>query len=214
LLRLLRENGVEDLVMAGAIRRPSLSSLRPDWRAARFIARVGLAALGDDGLLRAVMKELEGEGFRLLSLETFLADTLAPVGVLGSIAPDAVADADIVRGLAVAHALGALDIGQAVVVQQGMVLGVEAIEGTDALIARCGVLRRESGGGVLVKIAKPGQDRRADLPAIGVRTVEAVASAGLAGIAVAAGSTLLLDRAAIVDASDRAGIFVVGVAVP
>jgi DUF1009 family protein len=212
--RLLRENGVEDLVLAGAIRRPSLASLRPDWRGARFIARIGLAALGDDGLLRAVMKELEDEGFRLLSLETLLADALAPLGVLGAIAPDAAAEADLERGLAVAHALGALDIGQAVVVQQGMVLGVEAIEGTDALIARCGALRREGGGGVLVKIAKPGQDRRGDLPTIGVRTVEAAASAGLAGIAVAAGSTLLVDRAAIVDAADRAGIFVVGVTAP
>jgi hypothetical protein len=213
-MRLLHENGVEDLVMAGAVRRPSLAALRPDWRAAKFIARVGLASLGDDGLLRAVIKEIESDGFRVLSLENFLADALAPMGVLGAIAPDAVAEADIARGLAVAHALGAFDIGQAVVVQQGMVLGVEAIEGTDALIARCGSQRREGGSGVLVKIAKPGQDRRADLPTIGARTVEAVASAGLVGIAVAAGSTLLVDRAAIVDAADRAGIFVVGVAAP
>ncbi|HUB94461.1 MAG TPA: UDP-2,3-diacylglucosamine diphosphatase LpxI [Stellaceae bacterium] len=211
-MRLLRENGVRDLVMAGAIERPSLAALRPDWRTARFFARVGLAALGDDGLLRAVMKELESEGFRVLSLEDVLADALAPVGVLGAVAPDAVAEADIARGLDVAQALGRLDVGQSVVVQQGMVLGVEAIEGTDALIARCGRLRREGGGGVLVKIAKPGQDRRADLPTIGARTVSACAEAGLSGIAVAAGSTLLVDRAAIVAAADRAGLFVAGVA--
>jgi len=141
-----------------------------------------------------------------------LADALAPVGVLGAVAPDAVAEADIARGLDVAQALGRLDVGQSVVVQQGMVLGVEAIEGTDALIARCGRLRREGGGGVLVKIAKPGQDRRADLPTIGARTVSACAEAGLSGIAVAAGSTLLVDRAAIVAAADRAGLFVAGVA--
>jgi UDP-2,3-diacylglucosamine hydrolase len=213
-MRLLRENGIQDLVMAGAIRRPSLASLRPDWRAAKFFARVGLGALGDDGLLRAGIKELESEGFRIVSLDRLLADASAPSGVLGAVAPDRAAEADIEHGLAVARALGGLDIGQAVVVQQGMVLGVEAIEGTDALIARCGPLRREGAGGVLVKIAKPGQDRRADLPTIGARTVEACASAGLAGIAVAAGSTLLVDRGAIVAAADRAGIFVVGIAAP
>ncbi len=112
----------------------------------------------------------------------------------------------------VARALGALDVGQAVVVQQGMVLGVEAIEGTDALIARCGPLRRAGGGGVLVKLAKPGQERRADLPTVGPRTVTNAAASGLRGIAVEAGSTLMIDRAAVVAAADAAGLFVVGIA--
>jgi UDP-2,3-diacylglucosamine hydrolase len=99
-----------------------------------------------------------------------------------------------------------------VVVQQGLVLGVETIEGTDALIVRSGELRRAGAGGVLVKIAKPGQERRADLPTIGPRTVRACAAAGLRGIAVEAGSTLLIDRAEIVATADRAGLFVVGIA--
>ncbi|HXQ54065.1 MAG TPA: UDP-2,3-diacylglucosamine diphosphatase LpxI [Stellaceae bacterium] len=213
-MRLLREAGVEELVMAGSVRRPSIAGLRPDWRAAKFFARVGLKALGDDGLLGAVIKELEGEGFRIVSLESLLPQTLAPEGALGAHVPDAEAQTDIARGLEVARALGALDIGQSVVVQQGMVLGVEAIEGTDALIARCATLKREGRGGVLVKIAKPGQERRADLPTIGPRTVAAAAAAGLCGIAVEAGSTLLVDRAAIAAAADAAGIFVVGIAVP
>lgn len=211
-MRLLHEAGVVDLVMAGSVLRPSLAALRPDWRATKFFGRIGLRALGDDGLLRAVIGELEGEGFRVVSLDDLLADALAPPGVLGAIAPDAEAEADIARGLEVARGLGALDVGQAVVVQQGIVLGVEAVEGTDALLARCAGLRREGPGGVLTKIAKPGQDRRADLPAIGPRTVEAAASAGLRGIAVEAGSCLLLDRAAIAAAADAAGIFVVGIA--
>jgi UDP-2,3-diacylglucosamine hydrolase len=213
-MRLLRENGVEELVMAGAVRRPSLAALRPDWRAARLFARLGLKALGDDGLLRAVIAELEGEGFRVTSLETLLADALAPEGALGAVMPSAADEADIALGMRVARALGALDVGQAVVVQQGLVLGVEAIEGTDALIARCGALRREGKGGVLAKAAKPGQERRADLPTIGPRTVAAAAQAGLAGIAVEAGSTLLVDRAAIAAAADDAGLFVTGVRVP
>jgi hypothetical protein len=213
-IRILHDNGVVDLVLAGGMRRPTLAALRPDWRTTKFFARVGLKALGDDGFLRAVIAELEGEGFRVLSLDAFLGDTLAPPGALGAVTPDEQGEADIAHGLKVARALGALDIGQAVVVQQGLVLGVEAIEGTDALIARCATLRREGPGGVLVKIAKPGQERRADLPAIGPRTVAAVSMAGLRGIAVEAGSTLLFDRAAIAAAADAAQIFVVGLAMP
>jgi UDP-2,3-diacylglucosamine hydrolase len=212
-MRLLREAGVEELVFAGSMGRPTIASLRPDWRAAKFFARVGMRALGDDGLLRAVIAELEGEGFRVVSVETVLADTLAPAGALGAFTPDAEAEIDIARGLEVARALGALDVGQAVVVQQGIVLGVEASEGTDALLARCAALKREGSGGVLVKIAKPGQERRADLPAIGPRTVAAAAAAGLRGMAVEAGSTLMFDRAALVAAADAARFFVVGIAV-
>ncbi|HUZ74829.1 MAG TPA: UDP-2,3-diacylglucosamine diphosphatase LpxI [Stellaceae bacterium] len=213
-LKLLRDNGVEELVLAGAVRRPSLAALRPDWRAARFFARVSLRALGDDGLLRAVIRELEAEGFRVVGVDSVLASGLAPVGPIGRLRPDETAEADIRRGLDVARALGALDIGQAVVVQQGLVLGVEAIEGTDALVVRCGALRREDEGGVLVKTAKPGQERRADLPAIGPDTVRAAAAAGLVGIAVEAGSTVLIDRPGIAEAADAAGLFVVGIAIP
>jgi hypothetical protein len=211
-MRILRENGVEELVFAGGLRRPTLADLRPDWRAAKFFARIGLKALGDDGLLRAVIRELEEEGFRVVSVEGILTQALAPDGPLGEHRPDDAALADIAHGVRVARALGALDIGQAAVVQQGIVLGVEASEGTDALLARCGPLRREGRGGVLVKIAKPGQERRADLPTIGVRTVAAAATAGLCGIAVEAGSTLLMDRAAVIAAADAAGLFVVGIA--
>jgi DUF1009 family protein len=134
-----------------------------------------------------------------------------PEGALGRVEPDAEAAADIAHGLRIARALGALDIGQAVVVQQGLVLGVEAIEGTDALIARCAGLRRDGPGGVLVKAAKPGQERRIDLPAIGARTVAAAAAAGLRGIAAEAGAALLLDRDEVVRRADAAGLFVVGV---
>jgi DUF1009 family protein len=136
-----------------------------------------------------------------------------PEGALSALLPDAQALSDIARGVAVVQALGALDIGQAAVVQQGMVLGVEAIEHTDALLARCGELRREGPGGVLVKCAKPGQERRADLPTIGVSTVANAHAAGLRGIAVEAGATLVLDRAAVGAEADRLGLFVVAVAV-
>jgi UDP-2,3-diacylglucosamine hydrolase len=213
-MRLLREAGVEELVFAGSMGRPTIASLRPDWRAAKFFARVGMRALGDDGLLRAVIAELEGEGFRVVSVETVLADTLAPAGALGAFTPDAEAEIDIARGLEVARALGALDVGQAVVVQQGIVLGVEAVEGTDALLQRVEHLRREGPRGVLVKLAKPAQDRRMDLPTIGPETVRRAEQAGLAGIAVESGGTLILDRDEMVRLADAAGLFVLGLEPP
>jgi DUF1009 family protein len=209
--RLLHEAGVDEIVFAGGLKRPTVTSLRPDWRAAKFFARIGYRALGDNGLLSAVIEELEGEGFKVVGADSVLGGNLAPVGAFGQVTPDAQAAADIAHGVSVARALGALDIGQAVVIQQGIVLGVEAIEGTDALVARCTALRREGPGGVLVKVAKPGQERRADLPTIGVRTVSACSEAGLRGIAVEAGSTIVIDRAGVVAAADQAQLFVVGV---
>jgi hypothetical protein len=134
-----------------------------------------------------------------------------PEGPLGRLRPSPEAEADVARGIAVARALGALDIGQAVVVQQGLVLGVEAIEGTDELLRRCAALRRDGPGGVLVKLAKPGQEARVDRPTIGPRTVALAAEAGLQGIAAEAGATLLIDRDELIRAADRAGLFVVGV---
>jgi hypothetical protein len=211
-LSLLRENNVTELVLAGNVRRPSLVSLRPDWRAAKLFARIGYRALGDDGLLSAIVVELEKEGFRVIGPDQLLEREFVGPGPLGSVQPGRQSEADIAHGLRVARALGALDIGQAVIVQQGLVLGVEAIEGTDELIHRCGALRREGPGGVLVKVEKPGQERRADRPTIGPRTVALAAEAGLLGIAAEAGATIVLDREEVIRAADAAGLFVIGVA--
>ncbi len=213
-LSLLRRNEVTEIVLAGTVRRPSLAALRPDWRAARLFARIGFAALGDNGLLSAVVGELEGEGFRVVGAQELLEAAEMPQGPLGALLPDQEAEADIARGLSLARALGALDIGQAVVVQQGLLLGVEAIEGTDALLRRCGALKREGPGGVLVKVEKPGQEARADRPTIGPRTVLLAAEAGLRGIAVEAGRTLVLSREEVRKTADRAGLFVVGIPSP
>ena len=212
-LDLLHANAVTELVLAGGVRRPSLAALRPDWRAAKFFARVGYRALGDDGLLSAIVKELEREGFRVIGAEELLAsDDLLPEGALGRCEPNAQVRADIEHGLRLARAIGVLDIGQAVVVQQGLVLGVEAAEGTDGLLRRCAGLRREGPGGVLVKAAKPGQERRVDRPTIGPQTLILAAAAGLQGIAGEAGMTIVVDRAEVVRAADLAGLFVVGIA--
>ncbi len=201
-----------DVVMIGPVKRPSLLALRPDAEGAKLLAKIGRAAFaGDDGLLAAIIKTLNEDGFRVLGAHDILSDVLGPAGLLTRTAPDAAAMADVRRGMAVLAALGAADIGQACVVQQGIVLAVEAVEGTDAMLARIPGVARPGPGGVLVKIAKPGQDRRADLPTIGVATIANAAACGLRGIAFEAGGTILADRPAMVDEADRAKIFLIGI---
>ena len=210
---LLHEQRTEDVVFAGPVKRPSLTSLRLDGRALKVLNafRKKDDALGHDKLLSLIIAELEGEGFRIVGIDSILPDILAPAGTLGTVEPDDEARADIAVGCRAARAVGALDIGQAVVVQQGVVLGVEAIEGTDALLARRGEMRRDGPGGVLVKLKKPGQEARVDLPTIGTATIDGAVAAGLKGIAIEAGGTLVVDRAAVVAAADAAGLFVIGI---
>lgn len=207
----LKEAAVAEVCMIGPIRRPSLGELRPDWRGAKLIARNGFVGLGDDALLKAVAGILGEAGMRIVGAHEILGDLLMPPGVLTKIRPDDAAWKDIRKGLAAVDMLGGLDIGQAAVVQEGIVLAVEAAEGTDAMLSRCRDLRREGKGGVLVKTAKPQQDRRLDLPAIGVATAENAARAGLRGIAARAGNALLSDMTGTVAAADRHGLFLVGV---
>jgi len=208
---LVAEHGIEELLMIGRVRRPSLLELKPDWLALKTVTKIGMNMLGDDALLRGIGKAMEEEiGVRVIGAQDIFADLLTPEGQLGRIAPYAEAEKDIARGIEVARALGSVDVGQAVIVQQGLVLGVEAIEGTDALIARSASLRREGPGGVLVKLAKPQQDNRYDLPTIGPETVAVAAKAGLSGIVIEAGRSFLVEREKTVALADEAGIFVVG----
>jgi UDP-2,3-diacylglucosamine hydrolase len=212
ILDLLRRHRVRDLVLVGPVRRPSLLHLRPDVEGARILARIGRAAFaGDDGLLAAVVRVLSEEGFGVIGAHEILTEALGPQGLLTRTAPDAQAMADIARGIAVVRALGAADVGQGCVVQQGLVLCVEAIEGTDAMLARAAGLAREGLGGVLVKLVKPGQDRRADLPTIGPATIRAVVAAGLRGVAFEACGTILAEREATIAAADASGVFLLGV---
>ncbi len=207
----LRENDCQDLVMIGPVRRPSLLDLRPDVEGAKLLARIGRAAFaGDDGLLAAVIRVLTEEGFRVIGAQEIIQEVLAPAGVLTRTRPDAQAMADIHRGVHVVGLLGSADVGQACVVQQGLVLAVEAIEGTDAMLLRAGELRRDGIGGVLVKLVKPGQDKRADLPTIGADTVQNAAAAGLRGVAFEAKATILAEREACLAAADAAGVFMLG----
>ena len=207
----MAEEHVQDVVMIGTIKRPSFKELVPDLRTTAFFAKIGLKSLGDDGILRALVKELENEGLIVRGIHEVMPDLLVKSGVLGKHKPDKQALADIKRGVEVALALGSLDVGQSVIVQQGLVLGMEGIEGTDKLIIRCGDYKRKGEGGVLVKLRKPKQDMRIDLPTIGIKTLENAKASGLRGVAVHAGNALIVDEAKVIDYANKEGLFVVGI---
>ena len=208
---ILRKNSVSELVMAGRVTRPRIASIRPDLKGAKLLARIGAQLMtGDNELLASIVDFLEEEGFRVVGAEEVVHDLLTPEGMIGSIYPDKRAQADIESGARIARAIGVLDIGQSVILQNGLVLGIEAIEGTDGLIRRCTELKTEEKGGVLVKVKKPQQEKRVDLPTIGVSTVERLAECGFAGVAIEAGASLILNRREVARRADALGVFVIG----
>lgn len=211
-LSFLKENHIEEIVMAGAVTRPALSEIRPDWEGIKWLAKIGKEALGDDNLLKLVIKMIEELGYRVIGADQILTDLLAPEGMLASLTPDEQAWRDIGRGIEVLSALGPVDVGQAVVVQEGLVLGIEAIDGTDALIERAGGLRRPGLGGVLIKTAKRQQEQRVDLPTIGPDTVRKAAAAGLRGIAIEARRTLILNQAEVINLAQKKDMFLASLA--
>jgi hypothetical protein len=207
----LHDEHVEEVVMIGTIHRPSFSDLVPDLRTTAFFAKIGFKSLGDDGILRALVKEIESENMRVVGIHDVMPDLLVKTGFCTRKKPDKQAMADIARGVEVAESLGRLDVGQSVVVQQGLVLGVEGIEGTDELIRRCGTYQRKGSGGVLVKLRKPEQDMRIDLPTIGLKTIENAHQAGLRGIAVHAGNALIVDEQEVLKLAEKYQMFIIGI---
>jgi hypothetical protein len=216
--KLFRAENCRDLLFIGTLVRPALSEIRLDWATVRAIGRVWAAFRGgDDHLLSGIGRILEQDGFRMVGIRDVAPDLLMPAGCITRAAPDENAGADIARGREVLRALSPFDIGQAAIVIDGHVVGVEDIEGTDGLLARVARLRAEgrirakAARGVLVKAPKSGQDLRFDLPTMGPRTVEGAAAAQLAGIAVIAGNTIVVEPQVMIEAADAAGLFVTGV---
>lgn len=216
--RLANDEGCRDVLLIGTLLRPPLRQIRLDWQTIRLMPRIVSAFRGgDDWLLSSIGKMMEEAGLRLVGLKDVASDIIVPEGTLGRHQPSARDRSDIARALDLIAAMGPFDVGQAVVVADNHVLAVEAAEGTDNLLLRLADLRRQGRVatpervGVLVKAPKPAQDRRFDLPAIGPATVTNAARAGLAGIAVAAGNTIIADAAETVAAADDAGIFLAGV---
>ncbi len=216
-VKLFRAENCRDLVFIGTLVRPALAEIRLDWGTLRVIGRVWAAFRGgDDHLLSGIGRLLEQDGFRMVGIKDVAPDLLMPEGCLTQKSPDKNAAADIAKGRDVLRALSPFDVGQATVVIDGHVVGVEDIEGTDGLLARVARLRAEgriragTARGVLVKAPKSGQDLRFDLPTLGPRTVEGAAAARLAGIAIVAGNTIVVEPQAMIEAADAAGLFVTG----
>jgi UDP-2,3-diacylglucosamine hydrolase len=220
ILSTFRDAGCRDLVVVGGVTRPDLARLRPDWGLFRNLPElIGIVVSGgDDGVLRALIRFIEGKGFRVVSAADVAPELVVGAGMLGAIAPSSTDAQDMLLGSGIVRGLGPFDIGQAVIVSGGRVEAIEAAEGTDRMIARVGTQRvtaHASGPttqrrGVLVKRPKPGQELRVDLPAIGPATIAHAREAGLAGIAVLAGHTLAAERHALVQQADAAGLFVYG----
>jgi DUF1009 family protein len=215
--RLARAAGCRDVVFIGSLVRPAFWQIRPDLKVLLLMPRIAAAFRGgDDHLLSGIARLFEAEGFRLLGAHEVAPEILVPQGALGRTQPSERDRADIALGFDYLQATGGFDVGQAVVVAGKHVLAVEAAEGTDDMLARVAQMRANgrvgapAGSGVLVKAPKHGQDRRFDLPSIGPQTIDGVARAGLAGIAVVAGATIIAEPERLVQAADRAGIFVLG----
>jgi len=216
-LAALKEAGCEAVCFAGTVSRPDFRSLKPDLRGATLLPGIIAAATrGDDALLRKILSVFENEGYAVEGADDILGGETLPVGTLGRVAPTAHQLADLKKALHVAEKAGELDIGQGAVVCDGLVLAVEAQEGTDAMLTRVAGLPADLRGavgapkGALGKAPKPIQDLRVDMPVIGTRTLELAAAAGLAGIGGVAGQLILIDRPAIIETADRLGLFVWG----
>lgn len=217
LIQLMKKEGCEEMVFAGSLKRPDFASLKLDLKGVQSLPKILAAAKkGDDALLRSVMDIFADAGFRIIGAEEVLDDLRVVAGPLGAISPTAEHWPDIRRAAEVAKISGSLEIGQGAISCAGLILAVEAQEGTDRMLARIPELAPEIRGtpdarrGVLVKRPKPQQEMRIDLPTIGVTTVEGAARAGLAGIAVQADAALVVDREAVAAAANAAGIFIYG----
>jgi hypothetical protein len=209
-IKTLRQHKVEEVALAGYFPKPSLFDVRPDAKGLAILAR--LARHHDDELFSAICTFLQEEGFKVVAVPEIAPDLMAPAGVLGQVQPDRAANLDIELGRNVLAHMAPLDISQAVIVKDKVVLGVEAAEGTEGLIKRCAPLRGEANaGGVLIKMAKAGQNVLVDLPSVGPRTIEQLIKGKYKGLAVHAGKTLMLDREAMLKQADEQGLFIIGI---
>jgi hypothetical protein len=215
-LAFLKQNQVKELVFAGKLQRPSLASIKPDMKGIAFLGKLGLGILksgaGDDKILSQLIKLLEGQGFKVIGPEKLLPSLLTPPGVLSKLKPTKQDLQDIKLGKSVLSAISPSDVGQAVIVENSYVLGIEAAEGTDNLILRCGKLRKEkTRSGILIKMKKAGQETRIDLPSIGVQTIESAHKAGLKGLALEAKHSLIIDLDAVIKRANELKLFLIGI---
>jgi DUF1009 family protein len=214
MIKTLKQAECDRICFVGYVQRPDYKKIKIDARGLTLVPKaIAAGRRGDDAIIRVVVAEFEAAGFQVIGADDVLTDLVPGAGVLGAVQPETDHRADIDKALKTASQIGALDIGQGAVVAGGVILAVEAQEGTNRMLERVAALPVTLRGdddqrlGVLAKVPKPIQERRVDLPTIGVETVERCAAAGLAGIVVEAGGALLVNRDAIIAACDRAGLF-------
>ena len=210
-INILKREKITDIIMIGNVRLPSLLDLRPDFRTFIFFLRViiksALKFIGDDKILSNAALELEREGFKIVGIDDVLTDIIAPSGILGSVSMNKKFAEDVRVGIGAALKLGRLDKGQAVIVKSGKVIMREDRGGTAQLINRAKMLSN-SNNAILIKLKKPGQDTRLDLPTIGIETVKQAFEARLAGIVIQAGATIIVDRDSMIKEANKSGLFI------
>lgn len=212
-LKILERENCQRVTMAGPVARPDFKNIFPDLEGMKLLARIGSSVTkGDDGLMRAISSYIEDKGFELVGVHELNTEFLIKTGAMGAIHPNEDDMADIGEGVRIVQAIGALDIGQAVIIRNGYVLGVEAAEGTEKLVERCGEFSWDQPAGVLVKMAKPGQDLRADMPTIGPDTIRQVTKAHLRGLAIEADRCLIVGKEEVFRLADEAGLYLYGIA--
>ena len=203
--------GVKHILMVGGVTRPSLKNIIPDLWTAKFLTTLSSKVSGDNSVLSKLTKALEKEGFIIVAPEDILPNLICPKGTLGKVRPNEQNNKDILTGFKVAKIMGANDIGQSLIIENGLVIAVEAAEGTDRMIKRSLSLKKEKKAGVLVKVIKPMQDKRIDRPVIGINTIKEAKTAGLDGIALESNEIIILNYNDVILYADKEGLFVEGV---
>ena len=211
IFKAMKSNDVKEIVFAGGIHRPSFSELIPDWEGTKLLAKLAFKNMSDDSIFRVLFEEIEKQGFTVVGAEEVVPELLFKEGVYGKVKPSPEDMLDIQRGILVSKALGSVDVGQACVVQESMVLAVEAMEGTDAMLSRAASIVRKGKKPVMVKIVKPNQETRVDLPVIGTQTIMQLEKYGIKGMAVQSGGILLIEREKVIKMADDFGIFIIGI---
>ena len=210
-VKYVKNIGIKHILMVGGVKRPSLKNIIPDLWTAKFLTTISSKVRGDNSVLSKLTKALEKEGFIIVAPEEILPNLICPKGTLGKVKPNQQNNEDISTGYSVAKIIGANDIGQSIIIENGLVIAVEAAEGTDRMIKRSLILKKEKKAGVLIKVIKPMQDKRIDRPVIGIDTIKAVKKAGLDGIALESNEILILNYSEVILYADKEGLFVEGI---
>jgi len=210
-IKFVKDLEIRDILMVGGINRPSIKNIIPDLWTAKFLAKISTNISGDNSILSNLTKSLENEGFKILAPENIIPSLLCPTGILGNHKPNTENKKDILDGFKIAKTLGSNDIGQSLVIENGLVLAVEAAEGTDSMIIRAASLKKEEKGGVLIKIIKPQQDKRIDRPVIGINTLKAIKDAGFEGVAIESNEILIINFNEVISYANDEGLFIEGI---